>query len=318
MILPSWFIKVVKPIYKVAQTIPILGPFTSKMAQHILRIKKPKLALFSSSKQSLLNEMEHKLNQYGLIIQGLDQANQGLYQKVIEAEKCNQKSEGLLEKLQEKLHLAEHRIEFVRDECMFELRQVTRALPRTSWGETCDQGQVETKIVDSQALSQSPLKLNLGCGHVPLKGYVNIDSRQLPGVDVVSDVMSVPVEAGEVDEIFASHLIEHFPQRFLQDVLLPYWVSLLKNGGKLHLILPDAEGMFQAHLEGEMTFEELSLVTFGKQDYDGDFHFVMFSPDTIVKLLSQAGFSDINVIEKNRKNGLCREMELVAFSREVK
>lgn len=55
-----------------------------------------------------------------------------------------------------------------------------------------------------------PLRLNLGSGNRPLAGYVNVDSRALPTVDVVADVRSLPFPDGSAAEIEASSLLEHF------------------------------------------------------------------------------------------------------------
>ncbi len=309
MQLPNWFVRVVKPVYNFVQHIPLLDQLSEQVARYILSAKKPNWKNFRNLRQQRLKILEHKINQYGIIIQGLDQANQFIYQKFCELE------QGRQGQYQKRIESAEQRIEFVRDECMFELRQVTGALPKTTWDTVAEQSPVKCKIVTPGVLDNAPLKLNLGCGHLPKKGYVNIDKRELPGVDIVSDVTDLPVGPDGVNEIFASHLIEHFPHWFLRNILLPYWHSLLKNEGKLHLILPDAEGMIHAYTSSEMKFDDLAIVTFGKQDYDGDYHFFMFSPDSISALLTITGFDDIEIIASNRPNGLCREMELVAFAR---
>ena len=52
-------------------------------------------------------------------------------------------------------------------------------------------------------------------------------------------------------------------------------------------------------------------MTFGDQEYDGDFHFAMFTPDTLAGLLAEAGFAPVEVIEQGRRNGLCYEFEIV-------
>jgi hypothetical protein len=70
--------------------------------------------------------------------------------------------------------------------------------------------------------------------------------------------------------------------------------------------------MINDYINGEMPFEDLRKVTFGAQDYEGDFHYNMYSISTLTELLNKAGFHDITVIEDNRKNGLCREMEVIA------
>jgi ubiquinone/menaquinone biosynthesis C-methylase UbiE len=56
----------------------------------------------------------------------------------------------------------------------------------------------------------TPLRLNLGSGNRPLPGFVNVDARQLPTVDVVADVRSLPFENGAATEVEASSLLEHF------------------------------------------------------------------------------------------------------------
>ena len=55
------------------------------------------------------------------------------------------------------------------------------------------------------------LKLNLGCGRLPIPGWVNLDSAALPGVDVVADLETgtLPFEDDSVAEIHASHVLEH-------------------------------------------------------------------------------------------------------------
>jgi ubiquinone/menaquinone biosynthesis C-methylase UbiE len=54
------------------------------------------------------------------------------------------------------------------------------------------------------------LRLNLGSGNRPLPGYVNVDVRERPGVDVVADAVALPFEDDSVAEVQASSLLEHF------------------------------------------------------------------------------------------------------------
>lgn len=57
---------------------------------------------------------------------------------------------------------------------------------------------------------ETPLRLNLGSGNRPLAGFVNVDARELPTVDVVADVRALPFPDGSAAEIEASSLLEHF------------------------------------------------------------------------------------------------------------
>lgn len=307
MRLPTWFVKLAKPVYVGVQRVPVIGPLVRRLAHWVLSTEKLSPFGLSGRNTRRLDTLEQQLKQQALVMQGLDSANRTLYRHMLELESTLQHTANDALKSAEQVR---SRVEFVRDEVMFELRKSLKMPPPSKPGEfECG---ITQKLISPGVLEQTPLKLNLGCGHLPRKGYVNVDSRELPGVDLVTDVTSMPVVPGTVDEIFAAHLIEHFPQRYLQDVLLPYWRSLLGADGVLRLVLPDAQAMLNAYAEGDMSFDDLALVTFGKQDYDGDFHFVMFSPESIMELLRAAGFEAVELVASNRVNGLCREMELKA------
>jgi SAM-dependent methyltransferase len=56
----------------------------------------------------------------------------------------------------------------------------------------------------------SSLRLNLGSGNRPLEGYVNVDVRDRPGVDVIADAIALPFEDHVAAEVQASSLLEHF------------------------------------------------------------------------------------------------------------
>ena len=59
-----------------------------------------------------------------------------------------------------------------------------------------------------------------------------------------------------------------------------------------------------------MPFDDLQRVTFGDQEYDGDFHFSMFTPGSFAGLLAESGFGEVEVVERGRRNGLCYEFEI--------
>jgi len=205
------------------------------------------------------------------------------------------------------------RVEFIRRELLFELKYGRRT--ETSGPELPDTEMVDAKVISQGKLTsarRTGLKLNLGCGHIPLDGYINVDRRELPGVDVVADVGKLPFDEAEVEEIFSAHLLEHFPQEMLNRYLLPVWRTLLKPGGKLTAIVPDGEAMLTAISSGSYAFNDFREVLFGAQDYDGDFHFNLFTPQTLSETLQGAGFTKIRVNVKGRPNGKCFECEVSA------
>ncbi|MDM0033289.1 hypothetical protein QTI33_14235 [Variovorax sp. J22P271] len=205
------------------------------------------------------------------------------------------------------------RVEFVRRELMFQVRY---GAPSNSLNN--EKIRAESKILAPEKLEAAKIsgpKINIGCGHVIVDGYLNIDLRELPGVDIVAEADELPFEneeIQEIQEIRSSHMLEHFPQEQLRRSLLPYYFNLLKAGGKLVSIVPDAEAMIREYSNGSFPYEDLREVTFGGQDYDGDFHFNMFTPASLSALMKEAGFEKTEVIAQARRNGRCFEFEISA------
>jgi glycosyltransferase involved in cell wall biosynthesis/predicted SAM-dependent methyltransferase len=176
----------------------------------------------------------------------------------------------------------------------------------------------EPRIVNAAAYKgllihmEGRIRVNLGCGEKPLPEYLNVDFRELPHVDVVADVHRLPFETGSLHEIASAHLVEHFREHHLTSVLLPYWRGLLRPDGFLRIVCPDWGGMLRRLQGGTMSLADFKTVTFGLQDYTGDDHFSMYTAETLSAALRQAGFTTIEVVALDRRNGMCSEMELVA------
>lgn len=90
----------------------------------------------------------------------------------------------------------------------------------------------------------SILKLNLGSGARPLKGYENLDRKT--GQEVYP--LAYPDECA--DEIRASHVLEHFSHHQTMDVLTD-WVRVLKPGGVLKVAVPDLDIICRMVVQGD-------------------------------------------------------------------
>lgn len=65
------------------------------------------------------------------------------------------------------------------------------------------------------------MKLHLGCGRTIMRGWVNVDIRPGPGVDVVTDLEEkLPWEDDTVEEVLCVHTLEHIhnDKDFMQDL----------------------------------------------------------------------------------------------------
>ncbi|MDK8181679.1 methyltransferase domain-containing protein [Paenibacillus sp. UMB4589-SE434] len=155
------------------------------------------------------------------------------------------------------------------------------------------------------------IRINLGCGRIPKQDYINIDGRPLDAVDLVADVTELPFEDGTISEIYSAHLVEHFEHTQINGIV-DHWYKTLKTGGKVTVICPDWTSMMKEYVNGNISFEDMREVTFGGQEYAGNYHYNMFSPESLTALLISVGFKNIKVIELGRKNGACLEMEIRA------
>ena len=211
----------------------------------------------------------------------------------------------------DELEVIRSRGEFIRRELMYEFRAALHQRGRDSMALVSPKIVNTTKVVE--ALARDMLRLNVGCGHASLDQYVNVDRRELPGVDAIADATDLPFDDEVVAEIYSAHLLEHFPEEMLRRVVLPHWRKKLRPGGILRTVVPDAEAMIKDFFAGEMSFADLRDVTFGGQDYGGDFHFTMFSHDHLTALLQELGFVDLEFTVLGRKNGQCRELEILGI-----
>ena len=92
------------------------------------------------------------------------------------------------------------------------------------------------------------LRLNLGAADWQPEGFVPVDIAGANPVDLC--VHPWPWADGAVDEILASHILEHFDrcegQRFLEECR-----RVLPRGGRLRLAVPDLDKFIDCRLAGD-------------------------------------------------------------------
>lgn len=129
------------------------------------------------------------------------------------------------------------------------------------------------------------LKLNLGSGNILLPDYINLDAKS------GDSIFPLPYETGSVDEIRASHVLEHFPHWQVQAVLAE-WVRVLKPLGVLKVAVPDLTTVARRYLDGEGDPTQAYLM--GGQIDENDYHRSAFNADTLAQLMRNAGLLSIN------------------------
>jgi predicted SAM-dependent methyltransferase len=98
-------------------------------------------------------------------------------------------------------------------------------------------------------LAGSPLRLNVGCGAYPLRGFVNIDAADGTAADVLADVPPLPYADASIDEVWACHFFEHLSFEDGAEFLRECY-RVLVPGGALGLVVPDTREIMRRWLNG--------------------------------------------------------------------
>lgn len=165
-------------------------------------------------------------------------------------------------------------------------------------------------------------KLNLGCGNNSITGFINIDSRPLPGVDLVCDVFNkLPFEDNSVEMIVGNHILEHINYKRTKGVL-EEWYRVLHFGGEIRIRVPNLAYLgFKIVIKNflNLRIDEEVRIVYGGQDYEGNTHFSGFTKSQILSIMKEVGFTDFifpvhdhKITGFLKKSGYGLELEIVA------
>ena len=66
------------------------------------------------------------------------------------------------------------------------------------------------------------IKIDIGCGKNKKEGFIGIDIDKNTNPDIVASALELPFEDNSIDEVYSSHLVEHFnpqeAQKFFNEV----------------------------------------------------------------------------------------------------
>lgn len=82
-------------------------------------------------------------------------------------------------------------------------------------------------------------KLNLACSDRIIPGWINVDVRNIPGIDHVVDIRDLSIFPDmSFDIVRASHVLEHFYVGELEKVFSS-WSRVLRPDGRMIICVPD-------------------------------------------------------------------------------
>lgn len=138
--------------------------------------------------------------------------------------------------------------------------------------------------------------IELGGGENPVI-RPNADIRALPTVDIIADfnVQPLPIESNAYDGVYCSYILEHISWRKIRSFVAET-SRILKPEGVAVFVIPNTKAQFMWALKHENWDEKISQCVFGDQDYPDNAHKAALSPEYIITVFREAGFSDIIVI----------------------
>lgn len=138
--------------------------------------------------------------------------------------------------------------------------------------------------------TQKLLYLHLGCGDLVHPQFTNIDIRPAPHIHYVREINDLSIfDDNSVELIYASHCLEHFSHREVPRVLKE-WNRVLTKGGILRLGVPDFDAIVHMYRHYDNDVNKIMGRLMGGQDYEFNYHKVIFNRKSLENLLLQAGF----------------------------
>lgn len=129
------------------------------------------------------------------------------------------------------------------------------------------------------------MRLNLGAGDHEIPGYISVDRKS------GQEVYPLSYPDSSVEEIYASHVLEHFSHRDVASVLAD-WVRSLKPGGVLKVAVPNFDRIVDWYKQDR---EDLPLLGYlmGGQTNENDFHKAIFNEAGLRDDLEAAGLVNV-------------------------
>lgn len=132
-------------------------------------------------------------------------------------------------------------------------------------------------------------KLNVGSALILLPNYTNIDFKD---ADINCDIRKgLPFKDNEVEEILASHILEHLSFKELPKVLDEFY-RVLAPGKLLHIRVPDILKSMKAFIENKdgKRWKYWIKEIYGGQWGEGEFHKNCFTKDRLIEMICYIGF----------------------------
>jgi|TARA_B110000305_G_C19045177_1_gene450086 predicted SAM-dependent methyltransferase len=143
------------------------------------------------------------------------------------------------------------------------------------------------------------MKLHIG-GKEKKEGWSILNIQKNDNIDFVGDISDLSqFEDNSIDEIYASHVVEHVNQKNIKKTLSGIH-RVLKTNGKFYISVPDMDVLCRIFIaKGAPTKVKFHVMRmmFGGQIDEFDFHYFGWNLEFLKDYLSSAGFKKIEKVK---------------------
>ena len=136
------------------------------------------------------------------------------------------------------------------------------------------------------------MKLHIG-GKQIKDGWKILNIQKLDGVDFVGSISDLSqFDNDSIEEIYASHVVEHVDQKNIKKTLNGIY-RILKEGGKFYISVPDLDVLCKIFINDKappkVKFHVMRMM-FGGQTDEFDYHYFGWNYEFLNSYLIEAGF----------------------------
>ena len=143
------------------------------------------------------------------------------------------------------------------------------------------------------------MKLHIG-GKEIKEGWSILNIQKNEGVDFVGDISNLSqFKDNSVEEIYASHVVEHVPQQKVEKTLEGIYRVLSENG-KFYVSVPDMDILCKIFIDPKASPDvklHVMRMMFGGQIDEYDFHYVGWNYMFMYNFLKRAGFKKVERVK---------------------
>ena len=143
------------------------------------------------------------------------------------------------------------------------------------------------------------MKLHIG-GKEKKEGWKILNIQKFEGVDFLGDISDLSqFEDNSIEEVYASHVIEHVPQKKVNETLKGVY-RILSENGKFYISVPDMDVLCKIFIDSkappDVKFHIMRMM-FGGQVDEFDFHYFGWNFEFMRDFLTNAGFKRIEKVK---------------------